>query len=596
MAWSTHSGWLLGLYWVVLGCATVEDPASLSAGGTVDVQGGTSATSGGASGRVSSGGSNRGGMSSAGGALGGGGSSGGLTGVAGSTTHPFPVGPLDVVFTPSPGTFVSSQSITLTVESKMAKVHYTLDGSVPSQASPVYSEPLALQRSTRIRAIAIEPASGGSGNATSGPPAAATYLRVASDAAAFASHLPIILIDTFRSEELDPEGVDFVPAALQVFEPVGGSTTIVGPATLDTRIGIHVRGESSRGFLKKQYAVEFWAPGADEDINRPLLGMPADSDWVVQDSLTMDRTSIRNAFVYALTNRLGRYAPRTRFVEVYMTRGEADVNAESFLGLFTVVEKIKRGAERVNVSKLNSQDLTEPNITGGYVLRIDPGPYAFKAGGRGVQWVYPDSDQMMLAERLPQTQYIQTYIDKFYEASKAPDHKHPMTGEHYSEFIDQDSFIDLHIISNLTRNPDSIRRSLYFYKEKSQKLAAGPVWDFDRTLGTPNDERATEPQGWVSFEEGWWQPLFEDPAFRAKYRTRFLELLQTQFTQQVFDSIIDELVGQVGPAMDRNYARWPKLQPQPGGHAAEIAILKQFLRDRTAWISAQLQGGLELGP
>jgi hypothetical protein len=49
------------------------------------------------------------------------------------------------------------------------------------------------------------------------------------------------------------------------------------------------------------------------------------------------------------------------------------------------------------------------------------------------------------------------------------------------------------------------------------------VWDFDRSLGTPYDPRATEPEEWNQtfnardyFNEGWWRLLFRDPDFRSR--------------------------------------------------------------------------------
>ena len=69
-------------------------------------------------------------------------------------------------------------------------------------------------------------------------------------------------------------------------------------------------------------------------------GCPATADWVLSDSVNYDRSLIRNALGFALSNRIGRYAPRTRFAEVFMVDDGGDVRAESFLGFFTLIEKI----------------------------------------------------------------------------------------------------------------------------------------------------------------------------------------------------------------------------------------------------------------
>ena len=521
---------------------------------------------------------------------------------------------LTVRFSPSAGTFVGSETVALTVQAR-ADVHFTVDGSLPTESSPIYQSPVTLDRSVRLRAVAItrgaptrRDASDGTADArTQGPVATEIYLRVNPDTQRFTSHLPVVLIHTFESGTLDSLGTDHVPAALQILEPTSGTSRLVGRASLDARIGIHVRGASSRNFPKKQYAIELRADGDDADSAQPVLGLPSHSEWVLSDPVTYDRTLIRNALAYELSNRIGRYAPRTRFVEVFMVDDDGDVRAQNFLGFFTLIEKIDRGPERVNVSRLPASAAQQPSITGGFIVRIDKGAADFAAGGRWLQFVYPDAEDMRLPERQPQVDFIRAFIDGFGQAANATNFTDPTTGKHYTEFIDVDAWIDHHILNTLTKNVDGLRFSSYFHKDRGGLLVAGPVWDFDRSLGTPYDLRATEPEEWNStwrnavdyFNEGWWRVLFRDPDFRSRYRTRFKALLSGPFSADNLDRIVDGLASQVGDAADRNFERWTQSPPRDNSPAAEIALLKDFLRRRVAWINAQLEtdffaGGLGL--
>jgi hypothetical protein len=509
---------------------------------------------------------------------------------------------LAVLFSPSAGTFVGSETVALSVHAR-ADIHYTLDGSLPTVMSPIYRGPLTLDKSTRLRAVAIVPAAparGDSRRATAdarvqGPIATEIYLRIDPDRESFTSHLPIILIHTFESGTLDSFGTEHVPAALQVLEPSSGTSRLVGRAALDARIGIHVRGETSRNFPKKQYAMELRADDEDADSNRPLLGLPSNSDWVLSDPVTYDRTLIRNALAFALSNRIGRYAPRTRFAEVFMVDDDGDVGADDFLGFFTLIEKIERDPERVNLSRLPESAASLPAMTGGFIVRIDKGAPDFAAAGRWLQFVYPDAEDMSLPERKPQLDFIRAFIDGFGQAASAANFRDPSTGQHYSQFIDVDAWIDHHIINALTKNVDGLRFSAYFHKERGGLLAAGPVWDFDRSLGTPYDARAAEPEEWNQtwnatdyFNEGWWRLLFRDPDFRSRYRVRFKALLDGEFAADNLDGIVDGLASQVGDAADRNFGRWTQSPPRDNSHAAEVALLKDFLRRRVAWIKTQL--------
>lgn len=507
---------------------------------------------------------------------------------------------LTVHFNPPAGTFADTQTVTLHAEAA-ADIHYTLDGSLPTAASPVYRGPLTLDASTRLRALAVASGSANAGTRQQGPVATEIYLRVEDDAQRFTSHLPIVLIHTFESGLLDSWATEHVPAAILVLEPRSGTSRLVGRAALDSRIGIHVRGESSRRFSKKQYAVELRGDEEDADSDRPLLGLPANADWVLSDPLPYDRSLIRNALAYALSNRIGRYAPRTRFAEVFLVDDGGDVRAGSFLGFFTLIEKIERDPGRVDVSALPESAARAPAMTGGFIVRIDKGVPDFYAAGSQLQFVYPESEDMLSPARQPQFDYIRTYIEDFARAAGAAGFRHPVTGQHYSEFIDVNAWIDHHILNALTKNVDGLRFSAYFHKERGGRLAAGPVWDFDRSMGTPYDPRAPGPEEWNLtwsdatdyFNEGWWPLLFRDPDFRSRYRRRFTALLNGEFSARNLDRAVDRMVSGIGDAADRNFQRWAEFPPLDNAHAAEIALLKDFLRRRVSWIEAQLQDGFD---
>ncbi len=60
-------------------------------------------------------------------------------------------------FSPQPGTFDASQQIALSSTTPGAVIHYTTDGSTPTESSPVYAGPIAVDKTTTVNAIAMAP-------------------------------------------------------------------------------------------------------------------------------------------------------------------------------------------------------------------------------------------------------------------------------------------------------------------------------------------------------------------------------------------------------------------------------------------------------
>jgi hypothetical protein len=72
-------------------------------------------------------------------------------------------------FSPAGGTYVGPQTVTLSVATGGATIHYTTDGSAPNASSPTYTAPILIARTTTIRAFAV------AGGMTDSDEAAATY-------------------------------------------------------------------------------------------------------------------------------------------------------------------------------------------------------------------------------------------------------------------------------------------------------------------------------------------------------------------------------------------------------------------------------------
>ena len=59
-------------------------------------------------------------------------------------------------FTPDAGTYYEEQTVSIACTTEDATIHFTLDGSDPTEESPVYEAPLTISENTTIKAIAIK--------------------------------------------------------------------------------------------------------------------------------------------------------------------------------------------------------------------------------------------------------------------------------------------------------------------------------------------------------------------------------------------------------------------------------------------------------
>jgi len=502
---------------------------------------------------------------------------------------------LAIVFDPPGGGFSGSLTLTLSAEDADADIRYTLDGSLPTDDSGlIYAGPITLTEGAEVRAFAR-------GELGTGDVAAAAYARLASDVADFTSNLPVLILQTDGVAPTSDSG-GYTDFTLNVFEPPeGGRTELLGDAHLSTRAGLKVRGSSSAGYPKKPYSLETVEPGSDDDMSVELLGMPAEGDWVLYAPLDFDRAFVRNALMYALSNEIERYAPRTRFVEVFVADRGRDVTMDHYVGVYVVMERIERDGDRVDVTRLSADDVAEPEVTGGYIFkrdRLGSGESGFTAGAafgsfdfdQPLVYVYPEEEDIVSE----QAAYLSDTLNAFGLALAEDDFTHPSTGLHYSAYIDVDSWIDHHILNVLSKNPDAFRLSGYFHKDREGLVMSGPVWDFDRTMGCASDDRAEDPENWDAtnqtwdttdvFDHGWWRGLFADPEFREAYKARWLALLDGPLGVDNTHALVDAMTAELVEASERNFDRWDDYGPRMGGYSGEVLLLKSWLADRDEWI------------
>lgn len=498
----------------------------------------------------------------------------------------------EVRFSVEPGLFTTPFNLEMTVEGLAPEaegvIRYTTNGAEPNRNSTSYIGPIRLSESVWVRAR-YYPAEGDPGVVTGG-----SYLRVAEDLLSFSSNLPILVLHSFQSSIVADVKR---PAYLSFYDvnPTTSRASLRAQPTFQIRTGTELRGSSSLGFPKNSMGVET-RDEADLDQSIEWLGLPDEADWVFYAPYT-DKTLMRNALVYQLSREMGRYAPNTRFVEMYLKHGTGEMSSRDYLGVYVVTEKIKRDRNRVDIDPLEPHEIEGEDVTGGYIFkkdRLDPGDRGFNLRRAGTM-AYVEPKEREIPEE--QSFYLRSYLAQFENVLYGANFRHKEDG--YAAYIDPMTFIDQHILVESCKNIDGYRLSSFYHKDRNGKLKMGPAWDYNLSLGNANYLEGWRTNGWYypqvnSQQYPWFDRLFQDPDFEQQYIDRWAELRETVYNTDKVLAQIDEMVEELDEAQRRNFSKWRVLGTYvwPNWfvgrtYLSEIGFMKQWIEGRWAWMDSQ---------
>tara|TARA_R110001583_G_scaffold44791_2_gene141778 strand:+ start:1186 stop:8202 length:7017 start_codon:yes stop_codon:yes gene_type:complete len=346
-----------------------------------------------------------------------------------------------------------------------------------------------------------------------------------------------------------------------------------GVPQLSTKIGIEARGFSSRGFSKKQYAIETQEAYAfpqcnDENANYNLFcngfspeeGVERNEDclFTIENDFVLlgpyrDRTYIRNALTYELWNDMGNPSSNSKFVEFVLN--------DVYQGIFVVFEKPKADEYRMNVGE------------DGFIVKIESGGeqeyFTMYDGFTKVEYYDPDPADMSDSEK---TAIQDKVIDASYDIS----------------MLDQKSFVDYMISQELAQNNEGYTRSQYWmmYQDDDTKFYQGYVWDMNHAYGAVIDYSS-----YWSFQEFFavgevWKDFIrnnEDAIYESwiDYRSNILDV--NNLLERI-DNISDTFKGY--NAIGRDESRWFYSNSQ--SYDAEFTKFKGWLFSRIGFIDATM--------
>lgn len=347
----------------------------------------------------------------------------------------------------------------------------------------------------------------------------------------------------------------------------GNMTVLNDDATLYTTAGIisfSGRGNSSWSLAKKPFSLKLTE---DKDLldNGHQL-----SDWVLVAN-GCDESSLRNKLVYDTASKLGlENTPCAKYINLYI---DGD-----YQGLYLLVEKIEvnqnfldlndlysstKDINALTLSNYSTFEKTEnfiferayniPNnpddISGGYLLELE---LAERANNQNNLFVTKNGQAISVKYPPYISEKEMDYISKYVQ-----DIEDRLQDDNLSDIsIDLNSWVKYYLVQETFANTS--HTSYYFYKDidsVSNKLFAGPLWDFDLTMGTDYSNIHISSDAFLVNTWGWYYYLYNNANFRtliiSEYKNHMSPLLS-----EVIENSIDDNVNLISKAWVMDSIKW----------------------------------------
>lgn len=382
----------------------------------------------------------------------------------------------------------------------------------------------------------------------------------------FVSHLPLVVID-FKGKEVpdiygwnsqgtgrvykkgyDENSDPYVDMHMEIIDNENNINSLRDEAAFINDGKIKLRGMTSRKFLKRQYGIKLMKDG--EELEESILGMDADEDWVISNSI-LDLSGIRNYLAMNIGGEIVPYTPDVRFCEVIIKDG----NSYTYQGLYLMMEKIKKADGHIEMD-----DYSENDSRLNYVVCRDRYNYTTRTlstWASDKQLCYGYFTMVYPKVRNISENGIKAIENELSDIEKCiySDDKDEFLK--YRRYLDVDSFINYFLVNEFFMNYDAGNNSTYYYKNQNNKLAIGPLWDFDNAMDNYSTAIANY-EYMVFVEKPWFEKIMQDPAFQKKVVERYRELRKTYFNADYIDNFIDETYEYLGNASLRDSSRWMK--------------------------------------
>lgn len=170
---------------------------------------------------------------------------------------------------------------------------------------------------------------------------------------------------------------------------------------------------------------------------------------------------MRNALAYETANRLGRFASRTRYVEVVLNG--------RYQGVYVLAETPKLDPQRVRAADRGLSGAHLLEFTLANQVQGRESSLRLPVTRRAVTFQDPDAEDLSRRERA----WITRYIRRAERALYGPRFRSPTRG--WRAYLDEAALVDFVLLNELFKNQDAFRASTFLAKGAGVKLQLGPI-------------------------------------------------------------------------------------------------------------------------
>lgn len=322
------------------------------------------------------------------------------------------------------------------------------------------------------------------------------------------------------------------------------------------------RGNYSWSRNKKSFVMHLENPAS-------LLDMGSARKWILLSNVD-DGSYMRNKITFDVARELGiEFVTDAEFIDLYL-------NGE-YAGNYYLCEKIEVAPERIQLQEEGKQN---------YLIELDnylgeDSTFISETGVK-VSIHYPES------ATTEQNANIAQIFQSVENSILADDGIDPITGKYYTELIDLDGLTKRYLIDEMGKLDDGWDGSSYYFTRSDGKLYAGPVWDYELSLGNvpPWFGGDENPQGLRQIQiSSWYAALYQKEDFYQNmvgiYNTQMVPILNS-----MLDERIDEYARKIyaSTQMDRVIYQGKNFYLPYSSLDGQVKALKSFIRKRMEFL------------